>query len=102
MVSILPPDLSTTFLVASVVPLVLGFVVGLVIKSVLKIGIALAFLVILLIVLGIITPSQVLTPVLSLVKSGSSLTTDVQRLAGFLPYSSLTFIVGLAVGFWKG
>ncbi len=102
MVAILLPDLSTTFLVATILPLILGFIVGLIIKSALKIGIAIAFLVIILIFLGIITPDQLLTPALSLFRSGSALTSDVERLAGFLPYSSLTFIVGLVVGFIRG
>jgi hypothetical protein len=102
MVTIGIPDLSTTFLVAAILPLILGFIVGLIVKSVLKIGIALAILAIILIAIGIITPGQVLTPVLSLFKSGSALSSDVQRLAGFLPYSSVTFIIGLAIGFFKG
>ncbi len=102
MVSFLPPDLSTTFLVAAILPLIIGFIVGVILKSAIKIGIALAALVIILIALGIITPTQILTPLLSFFKSGSSLTSDVQRLAGYLPYSSLTFIIGLAVGLLKG
>lgn len=102
MVGISPPDLSTTFLIAAIVPLVLGFIVGLIVKRVLKLGIAIAALVIILILLGFITPSQVLGPILSLTKSGSALTSDVNRVAGYLPYSSLTFIVGLAIGFFKG
>jgi len=102
MVNLLPPDLSTTFLVAAIVPLIIGFIVGIIVRSFLKIGLALAVLAILLIALGIITPSQILTPLLSLVKSGGSLTSDVQRVAGYLPYSSLTFIIGLAIGLLKG
>ena len=102
MVSIGLPELSTTFLVATILPLILGFIVGLLIKSVLKIGIALAAIVIILILLGVITPDQVLTPLLGLFKSGSGLANDVQRLASFLPYSSVTFIIGLAIGFLRG
>ena len=102
MVNLLPPDLSTTFLVAAIVPLIIGFIVGVIVRSFLKIGLALAVLAILLIALGIITPSQILTPLLSLVKSGGTLTSDVQRVAGYLPYSSLTFIIGLAIGLLKG
>jgi uncharacterized membrane protein (Fun14 family) len=102
MVNFLPPDLSTTFLVAAILPLIIGFIVGVILKNALKIGIALAILAILLIALGIVSPNQVLQPILSLVKSGSSLASDVQRLAGYLPYSSITFIIGLAVGFLKG
>jgi len=102
MAGMLPPDLSTTFLVAAILPLILGFIVGVVLKSALKIGFALVALVIILIAIGIISPDQVLKPLLSLVKSGSTLSSDAQRLAGYLPYSSLTFIIGLAVGFWRG
>lgn len=102
MVSLGIPDLSTTFLIAALVPLILGFIVGLIVKSVLKIGIALALLVIVLILLGVVTPGQVLTPLLGLVKSGSSLTNEVSRVASYLPYSSITFIIGLVIGFWRG
>ena len=102
MVGILPPDLSTTFLVAAILPLVLGFIVGMIVKRVLKLGIAIAALIIILIVLGIVTPGQILNPLLSLFKSGSSLSSEAQRLAGYLPYSSVTFLIGLALGFLKG
>jgi uncharacterized membrane protein (Fun14 family) len=102
MVSIGIPDLSTTFLVAAILPLILGFIVGLIIKSVFKIGILLAIIVIALILLGVITPDQVLTPLLGLFKSGSGLSSDVHRLASFLPYSSITFIIGMIIGFLKG
>jgi len=102
LVNFLPPDLSATFLVAAVVPLILGFIVGVIIRSAIKIGIAVAVLIILLIAVGIISPSQVLQPLLSLVKSGPSLEPYAQRVAGYLPYSSLTFVIGLAVGLLKG
>lgn len=102
MVSFLPPDLSTTFLVAAIVPLIIGFIVGIIIRSAIKIGIALAILVVILIALGILSPSTVLSPLLSLVKSGPTLEEGVSRLAGYLPYSSLTFVIGLAIGLLKG
>ena len=102
MAGIALPDLSTAFLFATILPLILGIIVGLIIKSVFKIGIALAILVIILIALGIISPGQVLTPLLSLFRSGGALSSAVLRLAGFLPYSSVTFVIGLAIGFIKG
>lgn len=101
MVSILPPDVSTTFIVSLLVPLVLGFLVGTVIKSAIKIGAAVAIIVLLLIFGGILTPSQVIQPIMSLVRSGPSLESGVSRLAGYLPYSSVTFLIGLAVGFFR-
>ena len=102
MVSFLPPDASITFLAAAIIPLILGFIVGLIVKSVLKIGIALAVIAVALIVLGIISPEQVLTPIMSLFKSGTALSQAVSRLAGYLPYSSITFLIGLVIGFLRG
>jgi uncharacterized membrane protein (Fun14 family) len=102
MVTLALPDLSTTFLVAAILPLILGFIVGYIAKSALKIGVAVAVVILLLIAVGVISPSQVLQPILSIVKSGSGLAGYAQRVAGYLPYSSLTFIIGLAIGFWKG
>jgi uncharacterized membrane protein (Fun14 family) len=102
MVGILPPDLSTTFLAAAILPLVLGFIVGLIVKRVLKLGIAIAALIIVLIVLGVVTPGQIVSPLLSLFRSSSTVSSEAQRIAGFLPYSSVTFLIGLAVGFFKG
>jgi uncharacterized membrane protein (Fun14 family) len=100
--SIAVPDLSTTFLVATILPLILGFIVGVIIRSALKIGIAIAIIIILLIAAGIVSPNQVLQPLLSIVKSGPQLVSYAQRVASYLPYSSLTFLIGLAVGLWKG
>jgi Sec-independent protein secretion pathway component TatC len=101
MVTILPPDLSATFIAALVVPLVIGFLVGIVIKSALKIGAAIALIVVLLIFGGILTPSQVIQPLVGLASSGPALTGKVTQIAGYLPYSSVLFIIGLAVGFFK-
>ena len=97
-----PPDLSTTFLVATILPLILGFIVGVIIRSALKIGIAIVVVIVLLFAAGMISPNQFLQPLLSIVKSGPDLVSYAQRVAGYLPYSSLTFLIGLAVGLWKG
>jgi len=102
MAFILPPDLSTTFLAALIVPLILGFLVGIIAKGILKVGIAIAVLVIILIALGTITPSQVIGPLVSLFRSGSQYTSKVSQISGFLPYSSVTFLLGLVIGFFKG
>ncbi len=102
MVTLLPPDTSTTFLAAIVVPLILGFLVGTIAKGIFKVAVAVGVLVLLLIVLGMILPEQVIGPVVSLFRAGSTYTYKVRQIAGYLPYSSVTFIVGLAVGFFKG
>jgi hypothetical protein len=102
LVAILPPSLSTTFIVAALLPLVIGFIVGLLIKEFLKIGLIIAAIILLLIVAGFLSPDQVLKPLLGFLKSSSSVSDWVKRVAGYLPYTSLTFIVGLVIGFLKG
>ena len=105
MVTVLPPDLTIAFFVAILVPLILGIIVGLIMKSLIKIGIAIAALIIILILIGVLTPNQVLTPLISLIKSGISnpaLAREAERYASYLPYSSITFIIGVIVGFFKG
>jgi len=101
-VSFLLPDGSITFIVAVLIPLIIGFLVGIVLKSALKIGIAIAAILLILIALGMIAPNQLLQPILSLIRSGPMLLTKVDQVAGYLPYSSITFIVGLVIGFFKG
>ncbi len=99
------PDLSLTFLIAAIIPLILGFIVGMIIKKALVIGLVIAAIILVLIVLGVVTPSQVLNPIASFLKPGSTgaaLASYVDRLAGYLPWSSLTFIIGAIIGFLKG
>ncbi len=99
---VLPPDASITFLTAAIGPLVIGVIVGIIVKSALKIGLALVALALALIILGFLTPDQVITPLLSFLRSGTALATKVKQVAGFLPYSSVTFLLGVGIGFWKG
>lgn len=98
---VLPPSVNTTFLVALIAPLIIGLLVGVLIRSAIKTGIVLALLILILIGLGIVTPDQVLRPLLSLIESGSYLTAKVEEIAGYLPYSSVTFLIGLAIGFLR-
>lgn len=102
MVGILAPDASVGFLAAIVVPLILGFIVGVVAKEAFKIGVAIAVLVVVLLAVGILEPSQVIQPLLALFKEGPALVSKTQELAGYLPYSSVTFLIGLVVGLFKG
>ncbi len=102
MVTILPPDASATFIISLIVPLVIGFLVGMIVKSALKIGAAVAIIIILLIFVGVLTPSQVIQPILSAVRgSGPEVINQAKRVSGYLPYSSITFIIGLAIGFFR-
>jgi len=100
--TILAPDSSMTFIAALLVPLVLGFLVGIIAKAAVKVGAAIAVIIIILIVTGFLSPSQVIQPLVQLVRTGPSLASKVNQVAGYLPYSSLTFIIGFVVGLFKG
>ena len=102
MTGVLAPDLSITFVAAILVPLILGFLVGIIAKAAIRIGMAIAVIIIILILLGYITPDQVIQPLVSLIRSGPSLATKVTQISGYLPYSSITFIAGFVIGFFKG
>jgi hypothetical protein len=102
MTSILPPDASVGFLTSLIVPLILGFLVGIVIKSILKVGLAIAFIIVILIATGILAPDQVIGSVVSIFSRGESLITQVKQIAGYLPYSSVAFIIGAVIGYFKG
>lgn len=102
MVALLPPDLSTTFLAALLVPLILGFLVGIIAKGVLKVGLAIAVLVFVLIAVGALSPDQVIGPIVAFFRSGQGYTSKVGQITGYLPYSSVTFLLGLVVGFFRG
>jgi uncharacterized membrane protein (Fun14 family) len=102
LVAILPPDLSATFIAAALLPLIIGFIVGLLIKNFLKIGLLIAAILLLLIVAGFLSPDEVLKPLLGFLKSSSTVSAWIKRVAGYLPYTTLTFIIGLVIGFLKG
>jgi uncharacterized protein YqfA (UPF0365 family) len=100
--TMLPPALTVTFILSLAVPLILGFLVGIVIKNALAIGVAVAFIILILIAVGIVSPHEVITPIVSAFKSGGALTSKVMEVAGYLPYSSIFFIIGAIVGYFKG
>ena len=94
-----PPEVA--WIVPIVMPLIIGLLVGFIVKHKMKLMFAIAALVVLLVFSGIISIAyqdifdQALKLLPRIIGTGSGLI-DV------LPYSSLTFIIGLALGLWKG
>jgi uncharacterized membrane protein (Fun14 family) len=101
MTAILAPDISLTFISALLVPLIIGFLVGIIAKYAIKIGVAIAIIIIILIAVGFVSPNQIVQPLVQFFeKSGPTLAPKVAQVAGYLPYSSITFIVGFVIGFF--
>jgi len=88
-------------LIPLVLPLIIGLLVGIVVKHGLKLLIAIAALVIVLVTTGYLnisfqdTLSKALQLLPKLINTG-------QWVLDLLPYSAATFLIGLALGLWKG
>jgi uncharacterized membrane protein (Fun14 family) len=89
------------WIVPIIIPLLIGLLVGVIIKHSIKLMFPVAALVILLILTGYIglTVQDILEKAMKylprIISTGNGII-DV------LPYSATTFIVGLALGLWKG
>jgi uncharacterized membrane protein (Fun14 family) len=89
------------WIVPIIIPLVIGLVVGLILKHALKLMFAIGALVVLLVVFGAVSLTyqdifdQALKVLPRIIGTGRGFV-DV------LPYSSLTFLIGLGLGLWRG
>ena len=94
-----PPEIA--WIVPIIVPFIMGLLIGLIVKRAIKLVLAIILLIIILIVTGYVSftfqdlydKAMQFLPVL--INLGSSA-------QNILPYSSLTFIIGLLLGLWKG
>ena len=98
-------DIGSEALVPSIILLAIGFLVGIVIKKTVKLGLAILTLVGVLIAVGYINlqlneSSQ--ETIYRAFSYGVPLVTQASRVASILPISSAAFLVGLALGIWKG
>ena len=95
----IPPQ--TAWIVPVLLPLGIGLVVGLVLKHAIRLLLAIAALAILLVLFGAISLTyqdifdQALKVLPRIIGLGSGF-------IGVLPYSSLTFLIGLGLGLWRG
>ncbi len=94
-----PPNIA--WIVPIIVPLIIGLLVGFILKHTIKLMFAIVALVILLVFTGFISISyqeifaQALTLLPKILMIGSGV-------INMLPYSTLTFIIGLSLGLWRG
>ena len=94
-----PPEIA--WIVPVIMPFIIGLLVGFVFKHTIKLMFAIAALVVLLVLTGFVSLTfqdvfdQAMKFLPKIIGTGNGLI-DV------LPYSSITFIIGLALGLWKG
>ncbi|MCJ7634345.1 hypothetical protein MUP77_18390 [Candidatus Bathyarchaeota archaeon] len=94
-----PPQIA--WIVPIILPLLIGLVVGVIIKNSLKLMFTLAALIVLLVITGFISITvqdvfdQAMKLLPRIIGTGSGF-------INVLPYSSVTFLIGIVLGLWKG
>lgn len=98
--SLLPEEIA--WVLPTIVPFIIGIIVGVIIKRALKLILAIIVLFVVLVAIGYVQlPSteelmKVALTYLPLIQSEAS------PLINFIPYTSISFIIGLLIGLWKG
>ncbi|MBS7635035.1 hypothetical protein KEJ34_06045 [Candidatus Bathyarchaeota archaeon] len=94
-----PPEIA--WIVPIAVPFVIGLLVGLIVKRTVKLAFAAIALAIILVVTGFVsfTFQDIFDNAMKILPKIIDLGSSLQNI---LPYSSITFIIGLALGLWKG
>jgi FUN14 family protein len=98
-------DLTTITSVLSVTTLIIGILLGVIIKRAIKLAFAIVSLMVLLAVTGYLnvawsTPSA--STIYYVFNGAQPVATQAIGLASLLPISSATFLIGAAIGLWKG
>jgi len=90
------------WILPTVVPFIIGLLVGVIIKRALKLILVVIVLIVVLAAIGYVQlPSteelmEAALTYLPLIQSGAG------PLINFIPYTSISFIIGLLIGLWKG
>jgi len=89
-------------LVAFVGPFVVGLLVGVLAKRILSVALILIALFIALAALGYMSPEQVTRLLQQLGYAAKDALDSAMKIKDAVPYSSVAFLTGLAIGLWKG
>ncbi|MGB9725011.1 MAG: hypothetical protein ACPLZF_00850 [Nitrososphaeria archaeon] len=100
MVNFVPPEYA--WIIPVIVPFIIGLIVGVIIKRALKLVLALIILLIVLVAVGYTQLPTFEEIARAALKYLPILWAEASPLTNILPYSSITFLLGLALGLWKG
>jgi hypothetical protein len=100
LLSIVPPEFAWILPIA--IPLVLGLIVGIIIKRTMKLLLVIVLLVIVLVAIGFTQLPSFTDVANAALKYLPMIWAEAGPLLNLLPYSSITFIIGLILGLWKG
>ena len=100
MADLIPPEYA--WLVPIVIPFLIGLIIGIVVKRTMKLILALAALLIILVIVGFIQLPAITDIARAAMKYLPVIWTEANPLINIIPYSSVTFLIGLILGIWKG
>ena len=98
-------DVGSGTIVPALVVLAIGFLVGLVLKKTVKLGFAIVSLVGLLVATGYINlelSESSKATIYRVFSQAPQVASQASTIANILPITSTAFLVGLALGIWKG
>ena len=98
-------DLTTITSVLSVTTFIIGVLLGVIIKRTLKLALAVVALGVLLATTGFLNfalSEPTATTIYRVFREAPQVATQGAELARLLPISSAAFLIGAAIGFWKG
>lgn len=98
-------DVGSGAIVPALVVLAIGFLVGVVLKKTVKLGLAILSLVGLLVATGYINlqlSESSKTTIYRVFSQAPAVASQASAAANILPITSAAFLVGLALGIWKG
>jgi uncharacterized membrane protein (Fun14 family) len=97
-----PTMVSLEQIIQLVGPFVMGLLVGALVKRIVSVAVVLVALFIILVALGYMSPQQVAQILQQIGYSAKDAVATAMNLRNAIPYSSLAFLIGLAIGLWKG
>jgi len=100
MASLIPPEFA--WIIPIVIPFLIGLIIGVVVKKTIKLILAVVVLIAILVVVGYTQLPTFEDIAGAATKYLPMLWAEAGPLINILPYSSATFLVGLALGLWKG
>lgn len=81
---------------------ILGLLVGVLVKRALQFALIVIAIIAILVFMGAISPATIEHWLMTLSQQASSMQSAVYSYFNLLPYNSVAFIIGLAIGLWKG
>jgi len=90
------------WVVPIIVPFIIGLLIGIIIKHTIKLALIIIALILILGAVGYITLPSIQDDIMQKAIEYLPKIWELGGLFNLLPYASVTFLIGLAIGLWKG